>query len=248
MKQSFFPSEMKISKLPHYLLKCSHKIIAFLISPKILLVLLPLLLISGMVLYLTSLGRGSFQQGVMVLSAKVASQENSLLLQGSPRSNAKIYLDDQILKMDFQFNREQIAQAQALSQKLEVSDGWVNGLSLKLDEPTAQSLSVFLPLSTTVAFAQDKIILGPDRATTSIVVPQIESSSAGKMSVQQTNQGGWNIEIDSPDLVLTQAVNNNKLALSSQLADNGFWQLVGKLARIRLEINNHQINGEIDLR
>jgi len=69
----------------------------------------------------------------------------------------------------------------------------------------------------------------------------------GQMSVQNLNDGGYQIEIENPNSVALGLVNSGQIKFSSQLDDSGLWQLISKFARIRLRVADHLLKGVVEL-
>lgn len=73
-------------------------------------------------------------------------------------------------------------------------------------------------------------------------------SDSGNIRTQVLGENGYLIEIDNPEKVLSEATISGKLKLSDNLTDSQVWQIVAKLARIRLKIEDGVLSGAVFLK
>ncbi len=72
-------------------------------------------------------------------------------------------------------------------------------------------------------------------------------SSRGSIKTQSLDDG-YSIEIDNPEKVISEATVSGKLKVSEQLISRKWWQLLSKLAKIKLVIEDGVINGTVILK
>lgn len=92
----------------------------------------------------------------------------------------------------------------------------------------------------------NKKVFGPfDNSTEDLLEnPSLE----GSIKTQNIGENGYVIEIDNPEKVISEATLSGKLKVSEKLVDSRWWQLLFKLAKIKLVIDNGSINGTIILK
>lgn len=73
-------------------------------------------------------------------------------------------------------------------------------------------------------------------------------STEGSIKTQSIGEYGYFIEIDNPEKVISEATKSGKLEVSAKLTEGGWWQLLSKLAKIKLIIDNGSIEGSIILK
>lgn len=159
-------------------------------------------------------------------------------------SSAQAILNGQKVSLKVYLNPKDKAAMEQFTGNLGVGEEWLSGVTFTLDEETAVALASYLPLQAKLQIKPDKIVFGePDQYFS----PE-GTESAQEMVVSKLSDGGTLIDIKDPDQVLSQAVETKQVQISDNLANQGFWQLLSKIARIKIEIYGQKVNGEIDLR
>lgn len=168
-------------------------------------------------------------------------------------SVAKIVLDGKKVKLSFQLAEQDRVSVAQFSNNLGVGMQWLQGISIVLDEQSIVLLHGFLPTELKVQITPNKIVFGNLPVTNNqLFDPNLfaESSVSGtkKIIVNHLSNGGYIININNPDQVLSQAVNSGQIKLSEALTEQGLWQLLNKVDRIKIEVQGQLLNGEITLR
>lgn len=73
-------------------------------------------------------------------------------------------------------------------------------------------------------------------------------ATEGSIKTQSMGENGYLIEIDNPAKVISEATVSGKLKISEKLTESRWWQLLSKLAKIKLIIDDGVINGSIILK
>lgn len=73
-------------------------------------------------------------------------------------------------------------------------------------------------------------------------------SLEGDIKVSPIGESGYFVIIDNPEKVINEATSSGKLKLSEELTASLWWQLLSKLAKIELKIDNGLLNGTIILK
>jgi hypothetical protein len=67
----------------------------------------------------------------------------------------------------------------------------------------------------------------------------------GSIKTSLLGEKGYSIIIDNPEKVISEAMTSGDLKLSEELATSRWWQLLSKLATIKLKIDNGEVSGVI---
>lgn len=206
------------------------------------------LILGLLVLVLISIASGVIFQTRILSWQSLLGAEN---LAG--KSTAKVSLSGQRVVVNFKissFDRGNLAQ---FVQNLGVSDDFTKGLSVTVDEQTAKSLEGFLPQEVTLRVLPKEIRFesagwgGFSRST--LDYKTLESAyREGKIEVIDLGGGKFEIKIENPGKVLSEATTSGKLRLSEQLTKEGLWQILSKFARIDLEVSKKVLEGSAVLR
>ncbi|MDD2822680.1 MAG: hypothetical protein PHQ59_01230 [Candidatus Daviesbacteria bacterium] len=112
------------------------------------------------------------------------------------------------------------------------------------DETTKVSLNLKI-LTKEIDF-DNKKVFGP---FDSVAENLLENpSDAGSIRTEALGGSGYLVEIDNPEKVLTEGTLSGKLKLSENLVDSGWWQVVTKLAKINLKIQDGVLTGAFILK
>lgn len=100
---------------------------------------------------------------------------------------------------------------------------------------------------------QPKIISFDNKKTVSLFdLPEedlLENPSLeGNIKVSPVGENGYLVAIDNPEKIITEATLSGKLKLSEGLTTFKWWQLLSKLAKIKLKIDNGLVNGTVILK
>lgn len=187
-----------------------------------------------------------FRDGYRTLLYRISSSTATINLpKFNKGSLVKINLQGKKVSLEFRTAEADKANLAQFSQNLGVGTQWLKGMSFVLDEQTAALLKDILPTEVSLQIEPKRIVLG---APSPYLSPESSSSGEKKITVSNLNDGGYILDINDPDQVLTQAVNSGQIQLSNKLTEQGLWQLLGKVDKIKIEVHGQNLNGEINLR
>lgn len=72
--------------------------------------------------------------------------------------------------------------------------------------------------------------------------------SEGNIKISSLGENGYSVIIDNPEKLIFEATSSGELKLSEELTSSKWWQLLSKLAKIKLKIDNDLVNGTIILK
>lgn len=178
-------------------------------------------------------------------------------------SQVKIVLKNGELKVSFVVNSADQINLQNLLENFDVGNLNDQGLKIKLgDETFALMDKVFRenhlidengkPLSLNLIILPREIDFDNKRTFGLFEQSEVKllknPSPEGNIKTQAISETGYTIEIDNPEQVFATATASGKLKVSARLADFRWWQLLSKLAKIQLRIDNGSLNGTILLK
>jgi hypothetical protein len=173
-----------------------------------------------------------------------------------PRSTATINLDDTTIHIIFNLTPQDLQKAESISQSLNISDQWIQGLSATIDEHNASTLRSFLPATLKVSFTEQGVNFEGQPAMDQMISSSLVSSlpeeshiwatAGGTLKYQRTNTD-LRLTIDNPSTVLAQSTMSGAVNIRQELF-NTLWPVTLKLDRIDVEILKDQIKGEIKVR
>lgn len=73
-------------------------------------------------------------------------------------------------------------------------------------------------------------------------------SLGGDIKVLSLGENGYSVVIDNPEKVINDATMSGKLKLSEELTNSKWWQVLPKLAKIKLNIDDGSLNGTVILK
>lgn len=189
----------------------------------------------------------------LVTSLNLQVNINNLKFLGkqiATTSQVEISLDGQIVKIKFQISDYDRAGMNNFSQRLGLATNWQNGIEIKINQLATDYLKNKLPLRANISANENGLLLTVNNIN-SLTQPLLEdknTTTASNLQIKQISDQNYVIEINNPKLLIEQAITNNKLNLSSQIASAQFWQVVSKLDKISLEIEGHNLTGRISLK
>ena len=190
----------------------------------------------------------------LFLLVKFWQQEAVVFLsQITTSSTAQVELQNERVVVSFNISEADLGKADSLSNHLGVGKEWMQGVSIKLDAASTDSIKPFLPLRVALKFTDQGVDFESDRLeylrdylaqiTKRNNVEQI--SPLGE-SFKWTKTGDfYNIEIQNPAEVLHQATATGVLKPSVELSSSPLWQVAEKLANNKLKVQNKAASGQI---
>lgn len=169
-------------------------------------------------------------------------------------SQARLSLQNEELIINFKINTADQANLEVFLKNLGMED--MNSQSIKVNlggETTDFIGKVIQPkvdlnlriLPKEIDF-DNKKVFGPFDSTLGDLLEN--PSAEGSIKVQTLGENSYSVEIDNPEKVISEATLSGKLKVSEKLVNSGWWQLLSKLVKIKLNIDKVAISGAIILK
>lgn len=186
--------------------------------------------------------------GASLRSNVFAWQSLPLVGQLAETSKVRVFLSGQQVVTQFQitpFDQENLTK---FSQSLEFGEDFVQGFTISIDDKTSDSLKDFLPLEASLKILPKEVMFSSNGWNGLSKIPlnnELFQSAyqEGKIKVEDLGGGNFQIDIENPAQVLSDATISGKLRLSEQLIKGGLWQRLSKFARISLKVGNRSVEG-----
>lgn len=216
----------------------------FLSKEKIVLGAL-LLILLGLISFIT------FRFELASIGVISAQQLYSGMQKSLNPSQATVTLDKTNLKINFKIN--QLDKNGLENQEIDIKLGdftaeYLNKIMMKNNLITENSRSLNLNLrilSKEIDF-DNKKVFGPFDSSSENLLES--PSDTGNIRIQSLGEDSYLIEIDNPEKVLSEATISGKLKLSENLIDSQVWQILTKLARIRLKVEDGMLRASVFLK
>ncbi|MBI4039844.1 hypothetical protein HY389_00630 [Candidatus Daviesbacteria bacterium] len=168
-----------------------------------------------------------------------------------PSSTARIYLEGQILKVNFKIVSQDLPKIEQFSQNLGISSSWTQGITVTLDEASIAKLQPYLPQEVNLSVGERKLLLQNTNPPTTLVssLPkqnQEIATGGGRLKLNAFASQGYEIEISSPSGLLNEATRTGSLKLSKKLDD--WLGLVDKIANIKVRMSQNFLSVDLNLR
>lgn len=168
-------------------------------------------------------------------------------------SFARVYLDQQNLRVDFYVLPWERAYIDQSLVKNNLNSGFLNGLSFSVDDRLALALKPYLPKLVRFSYHEEALSLNEihinpldylvAKPTLGLEKYQFGSGSA-VLKVNRLSDSGWSLLADNPERILSEATSSGILHLAPKLQADS-WQLLAKLSKIGLWIGPRQLKGEV---
>lgn len=174
------------------------------------------------------------------------------------KSMASLYIEDQKIKIKFNIADKDRLDALEFSRRLGVGDSWFEGISLELDGDTRGKLSQILPLEVVLNFDNGKLFFKNAKSLYNVsfknqILKSAQSKTdfefatgSARISLREQNERDFSLDINNPDPLLQYATESGQLYLSKKLY--GMFPILNNIARIELNVNGKNVNGEIQLK
>lgn len=199
---------------------------------------------------------GSFSDGTF---GKFAYQTLSRLpfiniSKATVKSSATLFIDKDVLRVNFNFLPEDTKKVAGLSKSLGVGQEWSSGIAVKLDEGTIFKIKQIVPSlrergklkmdiilsNKSIEFANGKFL---ESAGVLVNSQNMTASESGQVKFEYM-EGGMKVEIGSPADVLSQAEESGTVKLSGKIKES-LWQLAPKFTRIELQTKGNSFSGKV---
>lgn len=165
-------------------------------------------------------------------------------------SSLEILRIENNLQLRFVIDEKDQGKAEVLSDKLGVTNEWMKGISLAVDEETLNKLAEHLPLRSSITFKDSSILLtGSAFSLLQSGLPKegVElATRSGRMQVVRENNN-YGIKIEKPADLLVDATESGKLNLSKKISSELF-QISEKISTIDLKLEGKSLEGEIKVK
>jgi len=178
-------------------------------------------------------------------------------------SNANVILDKENLKIVFKItssDKDNFAEflknlgfLNFEDQEINIKLGDQSGEQLdkilrknNLISENSKSINLNLRILTKEINFDNKKIFGPFDSMSENLLEN--PSDAGSIRTESFGESGYLVEIDNLEKVLAEATLSGKLKLSQNLIDSGWWQVVTKVAKINLKIEEGTLRGVVYLK
>lgn len=166
------------------------------------------------------------------------------------QSTADIFVEGNFLKINFKIKDSDQAKLNSLIANLGVSNDFLNGISLELDQSSLAKLSKNLPTQVKLQITEKSLSFQGSNSSllnTSLPSKSIHyATGASDINLNFRNDENYNLEITDPAVLAYNATSSGTLHLSSKL--QGLFPILSKIAKINLAVNNKSWNGEILLK
>lgn len=166
------------------------------------------------------------------------------------KSYASLSFEKEKVNLSFNVVDSDKQSAIRFSKQLGISNDWMEGISLGLDERTVNLLRGNLPEKINLSFEEDGISFSSPTAPllkSSLTGKNYEISTAsGSLSLKASSERDYDIKIIEPFAVLNYLSKSGKVYLSSKT--ERFLPSLQKVARIEVRVRNAEIKGKIQLK
>lgn len=177
-----------------------------------------------------------------------------LISDKSSASKAEIFLEENILKINFKIAKEDEQNSRQISKKLDVTNQWISGMSMVLDDKTAKIVSDSLtgptkedPLILNLQFKPESIEFSTnEKAVLKSILPETSytlSTDSARISYKFRSDKDFELSIDKPLEIINYATASASVRLSHKLQI--LFPILSKIATIDLKAVDRFIKGEI---
>jgi hypothetical protein len=166
------------------------------------------------------------------------------------KSQAKLFVEEGSLKINFQITPEDEKSLKFFNQKLGVSDSYLQGIALKIDEATQKKLQSFLPVHLDLQIGEDKIMFDSGILTgfaSSLVTETTEfATGSSKLKMSQYSPTQMEVDINQPEPLLQYATSSGQFVLSDKLQP--LYPILGRVSAIKMSVNGKSVSGKVKIK
>lgn len=168
-------------------------------------------------------------------------------------SKARVFIDGQKVFATFTIAPKDRESLEKFSRNLGLEEDFTKGVAVGLDEQSVNFLKNFLPKEVNLQIRpksiefQSQVPLGLLSQVSEEKFLQ-SASGDGNFKVKDLGGGSFEVEIDNPEQVLSSATASGQLKLSQEASDRSLWQMLAKLAKIKVSVDRHTLWGVVVLR
>ncbi|KKS69148.1 hypothetical protein A3A14_01820 [Candidatus Daviesbacteria bacterium RIFCSPLOWO2_01_FULL_43_38] len=197
--------------------------------------------------------RKFFALGVALILATIILAGYLLGVQNIfDNSRAQVYIEGEKVVATFTIAPKDRESLEQFSGNLGLEGDFTKGVVVGLDEQSLSFLKNFLPREVNLKVRPKSIELNsqvpPDLVGKAAEEKFLQSASGdGNIKVKDLGGGSFEVEIDNPEQVLASATMSGKLKLSQEASDSSLWQMLAKLAKIKLKVDRNTLWGVVVL-
>lgn len=147
------------------------------------------------------------------------------------RSYVDLSVSGNTLRASFKISKLDSKKAEAFSYETEIGDDWQKGITVTINEASAQNLAEYLPKRVYIDLSGKRLTF----KTLSFNKLQKPTTSAGEEFL---------FESDQPEVDLYNATSSGVVRVSPKVAKD-LWNLSDKLDRIKIQLDKESLTGEI---
>lgn len=185
-----------------------------------------------------------------ILSSSFSQVLNFLQLQVLERSQAKVYLEGNSLKFDFDISKKDQEDFEAFSKNLGVDSAWSKGITLELNQESIDLIDQNLPALVYLTFSPNQVTFSSGDISflnSSLPTKNYEiATSSGRASLKVNSEQDYSLEVKDPSPLLKMATSSSRLYISSEIED--LLELSSKIDTINLQVKNQSLSGFIRLK
>ncbi len=166
------------------------------------------------------------------------------------KSQAELFMEDGLLKVNFQISPDDQPAIKIFNQKLRVSEDYLQGIALKIDRDSEQKLQSYLPLNLILDIETDRITfqsgLVPGFVSSFVTETKEIATGSSKLKLSQYSPTEFALEIRDPEPLLQYATASGQFVLSDKLSP--VYPILERISTIEMSVNGKSLSGEVRLK
>ena len=191
-----------------------------------------------------------FEQTNIPASQLVKSIKLSKVFDVSEKSTVNISIKDDNLRFDFNIKENEALEVNNFSEKLGISNSWMNGFEVGLDKASIEKIRKILPVSLNLEFEEEKVIFNSDQVFALSVPAKFQeteiSTLSSKLNTKYSNERDFEVSIEDPEIFLTESIKSGRFRVSSKIFP--LFPIISKISKIDLKVQGKSIEGKIELK
>lgn len=172
---------------------------------------------------------------------------NNLVVE---RSKAVVFLEDEVVKVEFKIREEDRAGFESFSKNLGVGSGWMNGLELGLNSEATARVGNILPVELNILASEDSLEFGNDDLpglNSSLSRQEYQSATlSGKLDVAGSGERDFEIEIVEPKDIYKEASLSGQIYFAKQF--DKIDTILERVNSIYIKVSGQSIKGNVKLK
>lgn len=169
------------------------------------------------------------------------------------QSTAEISIEGNMLKINFDIKEADKAQLLNFSQKLGITDDYLHGFAIELDQKSLDYLRPSTPAQVSIFFKENSLVFKSKTGTSSNLQSSLPKEdfnfATGSSSINLKVSGGqsYSLKVLDPKPLIDLASSSGRIFYSKKIT-SFILPILERIATISLEVNLKSINGEITLK